>query len=109
MTARQQSVPPVFGRRLRAEREARSLTLRQLGAKAAVNATTVLRAEQGHDVALSIAVALASALGLPLAALLADLQCGRCDGMPPAGFICSTCGRGASPDPLTPETLGDPR
>lgn len=88
--------PAAFGRRLRAERESRGLTLRQLGAKAKVDATTVLRTEQGRDVRLSIAEALAGALGLPLAALLADLQCARCGGMPPAGFICSACGRDGS-------------
>jgi transcriptional regulator with XRE-family HTH domain len=88
-----QSVPPIFGHRLRAEREAQGLTLRQLGAKSGVNATTVLRAEQGHDVALSIAVALASALGMPLAALLAEPVCARCDGSPRPGFMCLACGR----------------
>jgi transcriptional regulator with XRE-family HTH domain len=88
-----QSVPPVFGRRLRAERERRDLTLRQLATACRVNANTVLRAEQGRDVALSIASALAAGLGLPLSALLAELKCGRCDGTPPAGFICGECGR----------------
>ncbi len=90
MTA--QSVPPVFGHRLRREREAQGLTLRQLGAKSDVNATTVLRAEQGHDVGLSIAVALASALGLPLAALLTEPVCAHCGGKPATGFMCLACG-----------------
>ena len=96
MSARQQEVPATFGRRLRSERESRGLTLRQLAADARVNATTVLRAEQGRDVALSIAVALAAALGLPLAALLAELECARCGGVPPSGFVCLACGRAAS-------------
>ena len=94
MTARRQTPPAVFGHRLRQERECRNWTLRQFGTAAGVNATTVLRAEQGHDVALSIAVALAAALGLPLAALLAELECARCDGAPPSGFVCLACGRG---------------
>jgi transcriptional regulator with XRE-family HTH domain len=93
VTGSRHDVPAVFGRRLRSERESRGLTLRQFGTKAGVNATTVLRAEHGSDVALSIAVALAEALGLPLAALLAELKCARCGEMPPAGFICSACGR----------------
>jgi transcriptional regulator with XRE-family HTH domain len=91
MTA--QSVPSVFGHRLRAERETQGLTLRQLGAKSGVNASTVLHAEQGHDVRLSIAAALASALGLPLAALLAEPACARCGGNPGPGFMCLACGR----------------
>ena len=94
MTARQHGVPAAFGRRLRQERERRNWTLRQFGTAAGVNATTVLRAEQGHDVALSIAAALAAGLGLPLSALLAEMECARCDGAPPAGFVCLACGRG---------------
>ena len=93
MTASQHGVPAVFGRRLRYERELRGWTLRQFGTAAGVNATTVLRAEHGADVALSVALALAEALGIPLAALLTELECARCDGTPPAGFICSACGR----------------
>lgn len=96
MSARQHSAPPVFGRRVRAERERRGLTLRALASASGVNATTVLRAEQGHDVALSIAAALAAGLDLPLSALLAELGCARCDGTPPTGFICAGCGRGGA-------------
>jgi transcriptional regulator with XRE-family HTH domain len=93
MTARQQKVPAVFGRRVRAERERQGWTLRLLAARCRVNATTVLRAEQGHDVTLRIATALAAGLGLPLSILLAEPECAQCDGKPPAGFICSACGR----------------
>ena len=96
MSPRQHSAPPVFGRRVRAERERRGLTLRALADACGVNATTVLRAEQGCDVALSIATALAAGLGLPLSALLAELECARCGGVPPAGFICAGCGRGSA-------------
>jgi transcriptional regulator with XRE-family HTH domain len=93
MTGRRHDVPAAFGRRLRSERESRGLTLRQLAARSGVNATTVMRVEHGRDVALGIALSLAAALGLPLAALLAGLECARCAGHPPAGFICSGCGR----------------
>lgn len=89
------SPQPVFARRLRAERESQGLSLRQLGGRAGVNATTVLRAEHCSDPSLGIAVALAGALGLPLAALLAEPECARCGGTPPAGFICGSCGRAA--------------
>lgn len=88
-----QPAPPVFARRLRSERESQALSLRQLGTRSGVNATTVLRAEQGHDVSLGVAVALAAALSLPLAALLTELECSRCGGTPPAGCMCLGCGR----------------
>ena len=84
--------PPVFGRRLRGERESQSFSLRQLGARSGVNATTELRAEQGHDLSLGVAVALARALCLPLAALLTELECGRCGGRL-RGVDAPGCGR----------------
>ena len=51
--------------------------------------------EGGSDVALSSAVAIASALGLSLDWLLSEPVCETCDEMPPAGFICTECGRSA--------------
>ena len=57
--------------------------------------STIMRAEKGSDVALSSAITLAALYGVSLDALLADAGCETCDGMPPAGFICSACGRGA--------------
>ena len=89
---RRAKVPPLFGQRIRRERERRGLTLKALGDKCGgLNASTMLRAEQGFDPALSTAFALSSALGLSLDALLAEQECATCDGTPPAGFICSEC------------------
>ena len=51
--------------------------------------------EYGQDGSLSTFLALAGALEVPAAVLLADPPCKLCDGTPPAGFICSECGRGA--------------
>ena len=93
MTPRQQTIPERFGRRIRRERERRGWSMRDLGSKCGVNASTILRVEQGRDMALSSAVAVAGALGLGMDWLLAETHCGTCDGMPPAGFICSECGR----------------
>ena len=93
MTARQQSVPPVFGRRLQREREARHWSLREAAEKCGLAAaSTIMRAERGSDVALSSAIALAAMYGVPLSALLAESSCGQCDGTPPAGFACLSCG-----------------
>jgi transcriptional regulator with XRE-family HTH domain len=94
MTARQFSVPPVFGRRLQRERESRHWSLREAGDRSGLSASTVMRAEAGTDMALSGAIRLAGVYGTSLDALLAEGVCGTCDGMPPAGFICSECGRG---------------
>jgi transcriptional regulator with XRE-family HTH domain len=94
MTARQFSVPPVFGRRLQREREARHWSLREAGDRSGLSASTVMRAEAGTDMALSGAIRLAGVYGTSLDALLAEGECGVCDGMPPTGFICGACGRG---------------
>ena len=97
MTARQHSIPAAFGRRLQREREARHWSLREAAEKSGfAAASTIMRAEQGSDVALSSAVALAALYGVPLSVLLAESACEVCDGMPPVGFICATCGAGES-------------
>ena len=93
MTERQQAVPAVFGRRLIREREARGWSMREAGAKIGLSASTVMRAETGRDCALSTAMALAATYGLTLSDLLAEGPCDRCDGKPPAGFICAACAR----------------
>ena len=93
MTARQQKVPAIFGRRVRCERKRHGWSMRELSIKADVSIATVHGAENGKDPALSSAIALAAALGLSLGTLLAEPECARCDGKPPAGFICSACGR----------------
>jgi transcriptional regulator with XRE-family HTH domain len=94
MTARQQSVPAWFGERVRRERENLGLSIRQLAVKCGIANSTVSRAEEGHDLALSSALALAAVLDRPLAALLAEPSCPVCDGTPPAGFACTSCGTG---------------
>ena len=96
MTARQQSVPERFGRRLQREREARHWSLREAGEKCGMSASTVMRAEAGADMALSNAVRLAAVYGVSMDVLLAEPACGTCDGAPPAGFICSACGAGGA-------------
>jgi transcriptional regulator with XRE-family HTH domain len=89
-------VPEVFGRRIQRERQRRAWNLRELGDKAGgVSANTILRVEDGQNLTLGVAVALAKALGVSLDSLLAEVECETCDGMPPAGFICAECGRGA--------------
>ena len=96
MTARRYSVPPVFGRRLQRERENRHWTMRDVSKKSGLWPSTIMRAEKGSDVALSNAVALAELYGTSLDALLSEMVCETCDGMPPAGFICSACKREGS-------------
>jgi transcriptional regulator with XRE-family HTH domain len=105
MTARQFSVPPVFGRRLRRERSRRGWSMRDLAARCGegFSPNTVQRAEDGRDITLSGAIVLAAALGTSLDALLATGECEVCDGMPPAGFICSECGRRNVKDAATRE------
>lgn len=94
MTARQQAVPERFGRRARRERERREWSLRDLAEKTGLAPSTVMRMEQGRDPALSTAILVASALELRLDWLLAETACETCDGMPPAGFACLSCGTG---------------
>lgn len=88
---RQQPVPLVFGRRLQREREARHWSMREAGEKCGMSASTVMRAEKGDDLWLSTAIALGALYGVSLDALLAETTCAVCDGIPPAGFICSAC------------------
>ena len=97
MTARQKSIPPVFGRRIQRLREARHWSLRDAAEKCGfAAASTIMRAEQGSDVALSSAIAIAAMYGVPLSVLLAESACETCDGMPPDGFICAACGAGGT-------------
>lgn len=103
VTGRQQSVPPRFGRRLQREREARHWSLREAAEKAGVAAATIMRAEQGRDVALSNAIAFAAAYGVSMDALLAGSACEVCDGMPPDGFACLSCGAGNRESAATTE------
>jgi len=102
MTTRKLSVPPVFSRRVTRERERLNWSMRELARRAGMQTNTVIRAENGYDLALSSALALAAALGVSLGALAAEPVCGTCDGTPPAGFTCGECGRPVTP--LTTET-----
>ena len=96
MTARSNSVPAVFGQRIKRERERRDWGMRELAGKARVSYSTIQRLEKGRDVALSGALAVTAALGLSLAEVFAETVCVQCDGKPPAGFICAACGRGGA-------------
>jgi transcriptional regulator with XRE-family HTH domain len=96
MTVRERTatgkIPPVYGQRLRRARRAKGWSIRELTVKSGLAHSTIVRAEQGQDPTLATFLALAAALEVPPAAMLADPSCGLCDGMPPAGFICSECG-----------------
>ena len=94
MIGRKKFVPEVFGLRLRRAREDRGWSLRQVSAKCGVGPNTIHRAEHGLDISLGSAVQIAGALGISFDELFAEAACVTCDGIPPAGFICGTCGRG---------------
>ncbi len=88
----------VFGRRVLRERTARGWSVRELAARTSgLSPSTITRAENGHEIWLTGALAITAALGMPLAEMFTPPECGRCDGHPPAGFACPDCGRlGAS-------------
>ena len=96
MSASQQEVPAIFGQRIKRERERRGWNVRDLRTKCGVSINSISRTERGHDVMLSNAIAITAALGLSLSVLLDERECGRCDGEPPAGFICMACGQGGA-------------
>jgi transcriptional regulator with XRE-family HTH domain len=96
MTVGRNSVPPAFGRRLQRERESRHWSMREVSGKCGLAPSTIMRAEKGSDVSLGNAAALAALYGVSLDALLAEVTCTVCDGLPPAGFICSACKREAA-------------
>lgn len=87
----------LFGEKVKRERTERDWSIRDLCEKAGgLSPATVHRAEKGTtEVWLSVAARIAVALGTPLGDLVATPVCRQCDGSPPAGFICSACGRGA--------------
>lgn len=87
----------LFGERVHHERTRLGWTLRELGTKAGgFEPVSVMRAEKGAtDIHLSTAVRLAAALQISLDGLISQPACPRCEGKPPGGFICGTCGRGA--------------
>ena len=87
-------IPPVYGLRIQRERRRKGLSVRELSESSGMATSTVQRVEDGQDGSLSTWLALAGALVIPASVLLADPSCWLCDGMPPAGFICSECGTG---------------
>lgn len=93
MTAGQHQVPAIFGQRIKQERKRRSWNMRKLEARSGVSINTISRAEHGHDVTLSNAIALTAAPGLTLDGLLTESVCAQCDDDPPAGFACTACRR----------------
>ena len=84
---------PGLARRLRAAREARGWSQRELARRSGMPGTnTVSRAEGGHDIYLSSALAFAVALGTGLTELAGPFKCEQCGDFPPAGFSCNECG-----------------
>ena len=84
----------VFARRLGRERERQGWSVREMASKGeGVLASTISRAENGHEIWLSAALAMADVLGLTLAEMFGEPDCANCDGKPPARFSCPECGR----------------
>ena len=81
-----------FAARAGKMRAARGWTLRQAAEQCGLNASTVLRAEQGRDVVPSNALLLANGYGLPLGDMLRAPACQQCADAPPPGFTCQACG-----------------
>jgi transcriptional regulator with XRE-family HTH domain len=85
----------VFGRRARKARLERRWSVREMADRSggALSPSTITRAERGREIWLGMALAIAGALELTLAQMLAEPECARCDGNPPAGFSCPDCDR----------------
>lgn len=83
---------PAFGRRVKAERERRGWSQRELARAAGLSPPVPCRVELGRDLTLSSAVAIARAFDVPLADLAGPFDCAQCDDYPPAGFTCRACG-----------------
>lgn len=93
------AVLAVVALRLRRERSARGWSCRELAARARVSPATVSRAERGTgDLWMTCAARLAGALGILLSDFVAPQQCAVCDGAPPQGFTCNSCGRASDGD-----------
>jgi len=85
-----------FGRRVRAERTRRGWAVRELSLKSGVSTATVVRAESGDSLRVGSVLAIAGALEMTMADLFEGPDCRHCGDLPPAGFLCPECGRGAS-------------
>lgn len=85
----------VFGRRARKARLERRWSIREMAGRSGgvLSPSTITRAERGREIVLGAALAIAGALGIPASEMLAEPECARCDGEPPAGFSCRDCGR----------------
>jgi transcriptional regulator with XRE-family HTH domain len=83
-----------FSDALARARRVQGLSVRALAAKADVSFSTVSRMESGGvGFHFDHAARVAQALGYTLAEFLTAEPCGTCDGAPPAGFTCNTCGQ----------------
>lgn len=92
--------PAIFGARVRRVRKRQGLTCAQVCVKARISGHNLLnRIENAQsEPGLFRAARIAEALGVSLDALLAPPECGTCDGLPPAGFLCPDCRtRGTTP------------
>jgi len=85
----------VFGKRARKARLERRWSVREMADRSGgvLSPSTITRAERGREIVLGAALAIAGALGLTASELLAEPECARCDGNPPAGFSCPDCDR----------------
>jgi len=87
-----------FGRRIARERTRLGWSRSELARKAGINGKNLGGYERGeNEPGVFKAAGLAAALGVSLDALLAPPSCWVCDGTPPAGMTCNTCGTGGAP------------
>ena len=88
------------GRRLRTTREKADLSFRALADKVdrKINKDALWHMETGgRRIDVDDLVAIAEALDVSPVWLLGYERCSRCDGAPPAGFTCQTCGEEGEP------------
>lgn len=87
------AVDAAFGLRVRRERRARDLTLRDLTDLTGIAFSQLSRIENGKGTTLHAAATVAAGLGVPLALLTGPVDCPRCFDSPAAGFTCNLCRR----------------
>ena len=83
-----------FGQQVRNARKARGLSAHTLAAMCGRSQGWVVLIEgQKRETKVEHADLLARKLGVPLLSLIdPEVPCGTCQGWPPAGFRCLTCG-----------------
>jgi len=83
-----------FGQQVRKARKARGLSSHALATMCGRSPGWVVLIEGvKRDTRIEDAVMIARVLGVPLLSLICpDTPCGNCQGLPPAGFRCLTCG-----------------